>query len=79
MYTNNRPIAYFSGLVNNYDQVTKNQLGFLSILEPGDYIALELRDYETDLKSRLETDSSLHLVERFSNKDEDEVLIFRKI
>ncbi|MDR2212217.1 MAG: hypothetical protein LBE21_01125 [Pseudomonadales bacterium] len=78
LHTNDRAIAYGSGLVADYDLVSRDASLALRQAQPGDYLVLEVRNSDAVLREELDQQRDLRLRERFRNERGDEVRIYQK-
>ena len=78
LHTNNFAVAYGSGLVEEYDRISRDVETTLQELASGDYLALDLKHDQQEWKERLTADSNLELLMTFSNTRADEIRIYRR-
>ncbi len=75
--TNNFAVAYYSGLVENYDEVDPDPLLLLSAPQDSGYLVLDVDNDNSEAMSLLSQRSDLTEIARFANRREDAVIIFR--
>jgi hypothetical protein len=75
-HTNNFAIAHDSGLVEEYDRISRDPAFALQDLDPGDYIALDLHYNQQQWSEQLAQDPHFELIASFGNTRDDRVLIY---
>lgn len=76
--TNSFQLAWRSGRIANYDQTQRDVALTLQGAADSDYLALDLKQPDTETLRLLEPNSALELVTSFSNERGDEVRIYRR-
>jgi hypothetical protein len=75
-HTNNFAIAHGSGLVEEYDRISRDPAFALQDLAPGDFIALDLHYNQQQWSEQLAGDMSFELVTSFGNARDDKIMIY---
>jgi hypothetical protein len=75
-HTNNFAIAHGSGLVEEYDRISRDPAFALQDLAPGDYIALDLHYNQQQWSDQLAQDPQFNLIRSFGNARDDRVIIY---
>jgi hypothetical protein len=76
-HSNNFAIAYGSGLIEEYDRISRDPAFALQNLAAGDYIALDLHYDQQQWSEELAGDPRFELVTSFGNSRDDRVMIYR--
>jgi len=77
MQTNSFAVAYFSGLVADYDAIETDPAQSLLVYSDNDYLVLELPHDDTGSKEVLGTMTGIKEVARFANKRDDAIVIYQ--
>jgi len=75
--TNSFAVAYFSGLIAEYDTINPDPADSLSSLELQDYLVLDLPHDDINTQQALAQNSGLEELARFANKRSDAIIIYR--
>jgi hypothetical protein len=75
--TNSFAVAYFSGLITEYDTINPDPADSLSSLELQDYLVLDLPHDDFNTQQALAQNSGLEELARFTNKRSDAIIIYR--
>jgi hypothetical protein len=76
LHTNSYALAYASKRIANYDKVSLGAEETLQQSRSADYLMLELNHDDTAIKTRLDTNQQLQLLQSFANERGDEVRIY---
>ena len=66
-------VAYQSRRIDDYDLTNRDATLALSQAEPGDYLILNVRHDDQELRDTLDNRKDLELLEVFSNKRDDQL------
>lgn len=77
LVTNNFAVAYFSGKVEQYDDIDPDPALVISGVSGSDYLVLDLPHDASETRALIESHRSLEEVTRFSNSRNDAVIVFR--
>jgi hypothetical protein len=74
--TNSFPIAYYSGLVADYDKILPQPEMTLALLENQEYLVMDIAHDDNELLEQLGQHPRLSELQRFSNRRNDAIIIF---
>ena len=77
LHTNSFAIAYYSGLVETYDEIMTEAVVSVNRAQAGDYLAIDLAHDENAVLALLESRPGLMELARFANKRGDAVVFYR--
>ncbi len=78
LYTNSFPIAFSSGLIDDYDKIDRGAaIAYIDGMQPGDYLALDMKAGDVNLNNILEQKSGMALIEIYSNNRDNQIRIYR--
>jgi hypothetical protein len=77
--TNSFPLAYYSGLVTEYDKVLPQPEMTLELLANQEYLMMELAHDEIDMFERLSQHPRLSELQRFNNARNDTIILFQVV
>lgn len=75
--SNSFAVAYFSGLIPEYDAINTDATEILPALAAQDYLIIDLPNDEVSARQMLLNYSGLEELARFSNKREDAIIIYQ--
>ncbi len=75
--TNSFAVAYFSGLIADYDDIETDPAESLLLYQANDYLVLDLPHDDTDSREVLGTMTDITEIARFANKRDDAIVIYQ--
>jgi hypothetical protein len=75
--TNSFAVAYFSGLIPEYDSINPDPAESLSSLNLQDYLVIDLSHDDVDTQQAIAQSSGLEELARFANERADTIIIYR--
>jgi hypothetical protein len=77
--TNSFPLAYYSGLVEEYDKVLPQPEMTLELLANQEYLMMDIAHDDNDMFDRLSQHPRLSELQRFSNARNDAIVLFQVV
>ena len=75
-HTNNYALAYTSGRIPAYDKISLNVQETLQQSRSGDYLMLDVKHDDDVIRSQLDANPGLQLLQGFTNERGDEIRIY---
>lgn len=76
VHTNNYSLAYASGKIPAFDKISLNTQDTLQQSSSSDYLMIDIKHDDNEIRSQLDGNPQLELLQRFANERGDEVRIY---